>query len=742
MNGRLTYLRQHHGAALLAAFLSDPRSEPFEDWLRGDDGSPLDKEAAETALFQRYREADPTPTGACTQWLLRQAMAGNMPAEDLGKARETLEAFLAYKSRLPPEKRDLGRHDSLGSVWQAIEPFVRENAAHSAREEERREREAVRGETEMLLDASDPDSLGWTVLIPKTERASKWWGRGTRWCTASTFGNMFDQYNSTAPLVIFIRPDGKKFQFHAQTGSFMDAADSKAGRDALTGIWPVLKQRLPGLALAIHPKGGEQITADRSEKTVGGLHRFFEKMMGLDAAHKNETERNDWRSAIGDFGLSFSKVPDRFLDESIYEAAVARNGKVLAEIRSSHRTYAICLAAVRSSGAAIRHVPQEHRDRTMHLAAVRQGELRLDQVPLEHRDFEVCLTAVRKSGGDLIDVPKNLRDREICLAALEQDGSLLAEVPVALRDREICLAAVLSPIYQHHRRGVALSHVPDAVKDREICLAALKTDGNHFHLVPKSVIDREMCEIAVRSKGAMLKHVPEAWRDEALCRSAFAADAIAITHIPSSLITRDIAMSAVTHTPSLIEFVPEHLKDIEFCRAAVARNINVFAWLPAERIDQDLAEEVVGKVVNQIVHVPDHAMSAAICDIVIREQPSSVLDLPPAWLTEDVLRRAVEKHVQVFTKIPERQRSPDVCVAACRQRKDMMEKVPKRLLAEVRRMLDLAPEAVAAQERGDALKSMIARLHHNAMERLAEAREDRIPSIPLDEEEAAMPTPQ
>ena len=220
MSKRLQYLHQQQAQALLEAFLADHRNVYYANWTIGEDGKNLETHEFRDVIFATYREADPTPTGACLQWLIRQAIAGDMPAEDLPQARETLEAFLAYKRRLPAEQRDLGRHKHLGSVWKAVEPFVQENAPVSGKDEDRRERDAVRAESTIVLEQD-----GWIVAIPRTERAAKWWGRGTRWCTAADDSNMFDHYAGDGPLVVFVHPDGAKFQWHGPSNQFMDAAD-------------------------------------------------------------------------------------------------------------------------------------------------------------------------------------------------------------------------------------------------------------------------------------------------------------------------------------------------------------------------------------------------------------------------------------------------------------------------------------------------------------------------------------
>ena len=201
---RLTFLRDRHGRDLLEAVRADPRNASCPDTPWGGTAEADTGEMVET-VFHRYRDADPTSKGLYLQWLLRQALKGDLPVEDLPKARETLEAFDRYKRRLAVDQRDVGRHHSLADLWDAVAPFVLEDAPTSNAEADRREREEARAESTILLEQD-----GWTIAIPRTRRAASWWGRGTRWCTAGTSFNMFEKYNQDAPLVVFLAPSSQK----------------------------------------------------------------------------------------------------------------------------------------------------------------------------------------------------------------------------------------------------------------------------------------------------------------------------------------------------------------------------------------------------------------------------------------------------------------------------------------------------------------------------------------------------
>ena len=84
--------------------------------------------------------------------------------------------------------------------------------------------------------ATSPDGLiydGETIRIynPKTEAEAKYYGRGSRWCTAAKKDNMFARYNADGPLFIVVpkrpRYKGEKYQLHVQTAQYMNEKDEE-----------------------------------------------------------------------------------------------------------------------------------------------------------------------------------------------------------------------------------------------------------------------------------------------------------------------------------------------------------------------------------------------------------------------------------------------------------------------------------------------------------------------------------
>ena len=165
-----------------------------------------------------WREDKPNKMGKFGKWLLKLWVNKKLMLEDLYKATEYLSYFVKYNNRI--EVKDINKYHSLPELYNIVKVFMdNPEIATSNSDEVRRIKEGA----DKVFENGE-----WLVIVPHTKEASCYYGKGTQWCTAAEQShNMFDHYNSQGNLYINIRKsDGEKFQFHFESGSFMDATDT------------------------------------------------------------------------------------------------------------------------------------------------------------------------------------------------------------------------------------------------------------------------------------------------------------------------------------------------------------------------------------------------------------------------------------------------------------------------------------------------------------------------------------
>jgi hypothetical protein len=351
----------------------------------------LQGEQIPTHLVQFILEkGDPTQNKGMTAWLVQQYAQGKLRLEDLGTANETLEMFQRYAQRLQKSQRDLGQYPSLAAVWEAVIGFANSDDQHlSGKAEKALDRHKAYSESRILRQDED----GFTIAVPLTEFAAKWWGRGTRWCTAAEKDNQFWHYHKTAPLIVIVIPelgDRGKFQLWAgeDNAVFSDASDG----------------RPPDSVIAMH-------------------WARFSKV---------------FRCVIQDNAWFLKAVPRSLQTHELCELAVKQNGMLLGWVATELITQYLCEAALRVTPASLIYLPLEYRTADLYRIALERDGRLLAEIPSFLIDEILCSVAVRQNGLVLAGVPTHLRSRELCLAAVLQNTSALAFVPPSLRPSIEC----------------------------------------------------------------------------------------------------------------------------------------------------------------------------------------------------------------------------------------------------------------------------------------------------------------
>jgi exosome complex RNA-binding protein Rrp4 len=492
------------------------------------------------------QKADPSHNKGMTAWLVRQYVQGKLRLEDLGTANETLTMFRRYAPRLELGQRDLGQYPNLAAVWEAVIGFANAEEQHiSGKAQKAWDRDKAYAESRILRQ--DPD--GFTVAVPLTEFAAKWWGRGTRWCTAAEKNNRFWQYHKDAPLIVFVIPELKekgKFQFWVTKGDaqFMDAADKCVSEVLITEYWPRFESVL---SFALMQNGWALKWIPEELKT--------EEMC---------------RIAVAQNGRALQYAPWDLRTREICRLAATQNGMALTEVPERLRTEDMCQIAVAQDGRALEHVPQKLRTEDLCRVAVGQNGLALDHVPQKLRTEEMCRIAIVQDGRAFGYVPWDLRTEEMCRIAVAQNGEALFFAPESLRTEDMCRNAVA-------QAGLALVAVPDVLlTDRQIW----KLFGMRQRLREQRRYAEEICRIAVMQNGKILEYIPEDFRTEAMCRIAVTQHGSALKHVPEALRTQDLCQIAVAQNGWYLWAVPEKIRTEDLCRIAVAQNGLALSHVP------------------------------------------------------------------------------------------------------------------------------------------------------------------
>lgn len=215
------------------------------------------------------------------QKLVNWYQQGDYSLEDAGKITASLTKFEKVRKKL--EKKDLNQYKTSAELDQAIAPFGEEDEKSN----KQLNRELV---AKMFKDKEAKlffEGGGVKIIIPNTEEASCYFGKGTRWCTAAEKNNMFSYYSKRgAPLYVIICDNGDKYQFHFKTEQFMNAEDRQIKVPELCEKYPILYKAFEDEA----EKWGIIALIDPAKLTDEKLVKIFLKVTKTHAKQPGEVQ--------------------------------------------------------------------------------------------------------------------------------------------------------------------------------------------------------------------------------------------------------------------------------------------------------------------------------------------------------------------------------------------------------------------------------------------------------------------
>lgn len=198
--------------------------------------TPENQKAMINNILAGIEDRDPTQNKQYSQWLARTYARGGVSMEDLNRGN-LIGAFDTAKKRrmVKPEHADINRFKFYQDFEDAIEH-------HYNNFEDLDADQSPEGTAKKVYNDENV-----TIVVPEDEAAACKYGRGTRWCTASTRGyNMFDQYNRQGKLYILIpknpKYEGEKYQLHFASSSCMDENDDPVPFSSVFNRFPGIKE--------------------------------------------------------------------------------------------------------------------------------------------------------------------------------------------------------------------------------------------------------------------------------------------------------------------------------------------------------------------------------------------------------------------------------------------------------------------------------------------------------------------
>jgi hypothetical protein len=471
---------------------------------------------------------DPTPGKSRTQWMVVTYLNQGFRFEDMERVQDSLTLFERHKRHLPVEVRDMMKIKTLHNLETLLRPFflkeqeLLENQDLSSvegREKKRLEREKARKESAILRE----DLNGFTVVIPMTEFAAQWWGRGTKWCTSSSRHNAFLSYHKENPLIISILPDGRKFQMH-MIGCrfyFMDAQDNPVKPEEVAADVAYFRHMLDW-ALSQKADIFKFLPAGylSSDDVCQILNLDPTMMLRLGDLCTDILDADLCKRAVAAYADCILRVPEKFINQQMCESAVWCNASLSYVVPERFLTRNMALRVLTMSGQWLARVGLEKFSKDTDFVRQAISERLSCAQAFASQDIPADLWPIilDKYPHMIVRVPHEILTQEMAICCAKQ--GYITGIPVEKLNLQMCLHAVKMNVEN-------LLHVPsvfiadDSIQrvirywlrqspQASVVLAILGLE----YLTPK------MREILVRAMPEALRGFPEESVNKRLCKIA------------------------------------------------------------------------------------------------------------------------------------------------------------------------------------------------------------------------------
>lgn len=237
--------------------------------------------------FPKWLEQyDPTQNNKLVNWVITRYMKGDIKSlSDIPtKITKYLDDYsrLARTKKLKPEHKDINKIKDLEPVVKSYIGSDGQGAAPKSKKEKKKSVEQSmydEGDAELVYNSGN-----YKIVIPKTHKASCYFGKNTKWCTtAEDDPNTHNKYAEKGNLYIILeKSTNSRWQFHFEFGQYMDEADDEIDHEEFVDEYPEVAKAFIDIGKVTVVEDGELyefigVLVDANGQIVRDLSKYVEK---------------------------------------------------------------------------------------------------------------------------------------------------------------------------------------------------------------------------------------------------------------------------------------------------------------------------------------------------------------------------------------------------------------------------------------------------------------------------------
>ena len=218
-------------------------NKKFEDEWKKQKEQYILEEASD--IFDNLADLDTSPNHQYLGWVCKLYLNEKLPEEDFHKTKIYLTELFKLKLAGKVQGFDINTINSIPELYDVIKKDAGLGGFGILGLAQNETEEQILNEHATKVWENE----NWIVFTPDTYEASCILGEGTSWCTATKdYPNQYKSHTAKGKLWIAINKQNPqlKFQYHFETGQFMNASDRQVNMNQMREEYPDLMEGLFG----------------------------------------------------------------------------------------------------------------------------------------------------------------------------------------------------------------------------------------------------------------------------------------------------------------------------------------------------------------------------------------------------------------------------------------------------------------------------------------------------------------
>jgi len=207
--------------------------------------------------------------------------------------------------------------------------------------------------------------------------------------------------------------------------------------------------------------------------------------------------------------------------------------------------------------------------------------------------------------------------------------------------------------YERNEGEYIISIIKDKIRWNEKVIYEISANGSRFFkFIPKNLLTKEICEIALKNNPYNLNNIPESLLDYKMVENALKIEPQALLTMPKMFGNKEIYTYCVSKYGCNIKYVPHKFVDKELLKLALKQDIQAIKYIPNFTDDIDIYKFAIDECECGLMYFPKQFQTKEFVNTAIKRDVFDIRYASSEFLNDELLFWAIKTNNKIVKYIP------------------------------------------------------------------------------------------